>query len=88
MIRGRKGSDVEKLLTVREAAEILRAHEKTVYGWIEKGLLRAQKLPTGGLRITQEAIDEFVEVESTEQKGRRELCRDGGETAENTSESS
>ena len=68
---------MEKLMTVEEAAEVLRAHRKTVYGWIEKGLLRAIKLPTGSLRVTEEAIDEFVK------KG-GEACPEGSETTETT----
>jgi len=79
----------QDLLTVKEAAEILmkmgvRAKQKTVYGWIEKGLLRARKLPTGTIYVTQEAIDEFV---GQEREG-GEPCQDVDATTENTSKSS
>ena len=75
---------MQNLLTVKEAAEILRAQPNTVYGWIEKGLLRAQKLPTGSLRVTQEAIDEFIGRNPEGGQG----CPDASATTENTSESS
>jgi len=34
-----------ELLTVREVAEWLRVHEKTVYAWVEKGQREKGKLP-------------------------------------------
>ena len=78
----------QQLLTVKETAEVLRAHPNTVYGWIEKGLLRAQRLPTGSVRVTQEAIDEFVRGEVAEGRNGGDPCRSEDATTENTSKSS
>ena len=47
------------MLTVKEIAERLQVHEQTVYRWIKKGVLKAQRVG-GLLRITEEAYQEFT----------------------------
>jgi len=46
------------LLTVAEAAELLRVSRKTVYRWIEEGKLRACviRLPSGRIRIDRDLL--------------------------------
>lgn len=44
------------LLTVQEAASVLRVHETTIYAWIKKGNLEAINLPSGIHRIKEEAL--------------------------------
>ncbi len=50
------------LMTVAEAAELLRVSRKTVYRWIEEGKLRACviRLPSGRIRIDREALIDEV----------------------------
>uniref|UniRef100_A0A6M3KTE2 Putative DNA binding, helix-turn-helix domain containing protein n=1 Tax=viral metagenome TaxID=1070528 RepID=A0A6M3KTE2_9ZZZZ len=47
------------MLTVKEIAEKLQVHEQTVYRWINRGELKAQRVG-GLLRITEEAYQEFI----------------------------
>jgi excisionase family DNA binding protein len=37
--------EVTTYITVKDAAEIFRKHEKTIYRWIEEGKLKAKKDP-------------------------------------------
>ena len=52
---------MNKLYTVREAAEILRVTPYSVQRYVREGKLKALK-PGGGrvLRITQEELDRFL----------------------------
>lgn len=49
-----------KLLTVREIADALRVHPRTVKRWQLSGLLRATKLGPRCVRFAPEAVREFV----------------------------
>ena len=48
----------DKLLTIREVAEILRVSERSVNRYIESGKLKASKI--GQWRIKQRDLDEFL----------------------------
>jgi len=48
----------DKLLTIREVAEILRVSERSVNRYIEFGKLKASKI--GQWRIKQSDLDEFL----------------------------
>ena len=48
----------DKLLTIKEVAEILRVSERSVNRYIEAGRLRASKI--GQWRIKQSDLDEFL----------------------------
>lgn len=52
----------EKLLTIEEAAEILRVSTRSVIRYIEAGRLKASKL--GVWRIKQSDLDAFLEETS------------------------
>jgi len=52
--------DRVKLKTVDEVAEEMRVTPGTVYKWIKEGLLDADKLPSGVIRISEEAIEKFM----------------------------
>jgi excisionase family DNA binding protein len=52
-----------KLLNLREAASLLRAHPRTIVSWLRKGRLPGVKAP-GGWRISAEQLESFVRGES------------------------
>jgi len=49
---------MDKLLTIREVAKILRVSERSVNRYIEAGKLQASKI--GQWRIRQSDLDEFL----------------------------
>lgn len=52
---------MQQYLTPKEAAARLRVHPHTVYRYIRRGLLRANRTcPRGPFRITEQAIEEFL----------------------------
>lgn len=51
---------MKKLYTPKQVAEILGVDRHTVYNYISKGKLNSLKMPSGQIRIGEEAIDEFV----------------------------
>ena len=53
----------EKLLTAKEAAEILKVKKNTVYDMIKRGDLKASKLGKQ-LRIRQEDLDVYIQYGS------------------------
>jgi excisionase family DNA binding protein len=48
--RDRRATAAPSLLNVREVAARLSVHENTVRNWIDKGVLRAARLPSSGYR--------------------------------------
>jgi len=52
-------SKIDKLLTIKEVAKILRVSERSVNRYIEAGRLRASKI--GQWRIKQSDLEEFLE---------------------------
>lgn len=52
---------MERLLTVRQVAEILRVSEATVYRMEDKGELHRVKMPARVVRFTHEEVERFVE---------------------------
>lgn len=49
---------MERLLTVREAAKILKTNTNFVYDLIEQGKLPYLKI--GSLKVRESALDEFI----------------------------
>lgn len=63
---------MERLLTVREAAKVLKTNANFVYSLLEKGQLPYLKI--GSLKIRESALDEFIrsnEIISSPSKGIR-----------------
>jgi len=54
--------NIDKLLTIREVAEILRVSERSVNRYIEYGKLKASKI--GQWRIKQSDLNKFLEKNS------------------------
>ena len=50
--------NMDKLLTIREVAEILRVSERSVNRYIEAGRLKASKI--GQWRISQKDLEKFL----------------------------
>ena len=50
---------IDKLLTIKEVAKILRVSERSVNRYIEAGRLKASKI--GQWRISQKDLNEFLE---------------------------
>jgi excisionase family DNA binding protein len=55
---------MKRLYKVREIAEYFQVSERTVYGWIEMGYLRAIKVGSldgkGTVRVQEDALEEFI----------------------------
>jgi len=51
---------MEEILTTKQAAERLQVHIITIYRWISQGLLPAQRLPGGWLRIEAKELDKLL----------------------------
>jgi len=49
---------MEKLLTLKETAKILRVSERTIMRYLKSGKLKASKL--GQWRISQKDLEEFL----------------------------
>ena len=47
----------ERLMQVREAARDLGVHENTIRRWVEAGVIRAVRLPSGVRRFRPEDVD-------------------------------
>jgi len=52
------GKNIDKLLTIKEVAEILRVSERSVNRYIEAGRLRASRI--GQWRIKQSDLEKFL----------------------------
>lgn len=53
---------MEEYLTVKEVADALRLHFRTVYKWIARGDLVATKLPNGQLRVAESELRRVLKV--------------------------
>lgn len=51
-----------EILTVEEAARISKVKPKTVYRWIDKGLLEVNRSKTGFIRIQKQNLLEFLRI--------------------------
>lgn len=50
----------DRLLTPVEAARLLNMSRASVYIWIQKGIIKAVRLPTGKLRIPLSELDRMI----------------------------
>ena len=57
---------MDKLLTIKEVAEILRVSERSVNRYIESGKLKASKI--GQWRIKQSELDKLLDEHSNTKK--------------------
>lgn len=55
-----------KLLKPKDIMKILGVCHKTLYIWDKKGILVAQRLPSGRRYYTQEQVDEILNKRNTE----------------------
>lgn len=62
-----KGTPMEKHLSVTEVAERLQVHWQSVLNYIKSGELEAVKLGRG-YRISEKAIEEFIQKRTTKRK--------------------
>lgn len=46
------------LLRIDEVAAFFRVTTRTIYLWIEHGHLKAEKMPTGIIRVPRESVEE------------------------------
>lgn len=49
---------MEKLLTIKEVAKILRVSERTIFRYIKSGKLKASKI--GHWRISEKDLESFI----------------------------
>ena len=49
--------EIERLLTINEAARRLGVHQNTLRSWADKGLVRHVKLPSGHRRFTATEVE-------------------------------
>lgn len=57
-------------LTIQEIAKICRVHDKTVYRWIEDGLLEASELGIRTYRVRRPDLNRFLAIRRTVRKSR------------------
>ncbi len=57
------------VLTIGEAAELVRVHRRTVLRWIEVGRLPAARLPGGEFRVRCADIEKLLKPTVTEPSG-------------------
>lgn len=57
---------MDKLLTLKETAQILRVSERTIMRYLKSGKLRASK--AGQWRIKESDLEQFLEKNSNHQK--------------------
>lgn len=65
---------MDKLLTIKEVAKILRVSERSVNRYIEAGRLRASRI--GQWRIEESDLDKFFKENSNDRKKRLNGKRD------------
>ena len=53
----------DRLLNVPQAAAKLNVHTSTIVRWIKSGILAAQRLPNGRLRISEADLDKLLQKE-------------------------
>jgi putative molybdopterin biosynthesis protein len=59
------GAVMERMLTIKEVAQILKVKPLTVYNWVKAGKLRAYKL--GRIyRVAEKDLEVFLSSSSTE----------------------
>lgn len=51
-----KCGETRSLLSIRAAAELVGVNRKTIYRWIEAGLLDYRRLPSRAIRIYEESL--------------------------------
>jgi len=56
---------MERMLTLKEVAQILKVHPLTVYEWVKAGKLRAYKLGRV-YRVAEKDLEVFLASSSTE----------------------
>ena len=66
-----------KLLTVKDVADQLAVSRSTVYKMLDGGVFPPApiRLPNGGPRWPQEAVDEWVEVHRSDRRGEETVTR-------------
>jgi excisionase family DNA binding protein len=58
------GAVMERMLTLKEVAQILKVHPLTVYEWVKAGKLRAYKLGRV-YRVAEKDLEVFLASSST-----------------------
>ena len=51
---------MDEIMTYKEVAQRLKVSERTVWGWVKKGKLKACKLAGRSVRITEQSLRDFV----------------------------
>lgn len=57
--------------TVKEVAELLSVHEKSVYRWTDRGHLKCVVVAGRTLRISQQQLDDFLATQKPRKRRRR-----------------
>lgn len=58
-------ADIEKLMTAVAVAQRLLVKRKTPYEWHRRGLLKAIRLPGGGLRWRESDVEALIAKKGT-----------------------
>jgi len=51
---------MNELYTIQQVADRLKVHRNTVYLWKDKGLLKAQRIGSRALRVTEQDLEDFI----------------------------
>jgi putative resolvase len=49
-------SAINRLLTAKQAAQLLQVSEETIWRWVRAGKMKAVRLPSGRIRIEESEI--------------------------------
>ena len=56
----------DRLLTIKDVAQLLQVHEQTVRGYVRNGRLLCVRLGRRAIRISQSDLEEFIRQHRTD----------------------
>jgi len=66
---------MEKLLTIREVAEILRVSRRTIERWVKQGKIKAVRIGPHTLRFTPSDVEDLITGKGHVEKTTAEILR-------------
>lgn len=51
---------MNELYTIQQVADRLKVHRNTVYIWIDRGLLKGQRIGSRAIRVAEQDLEDFI----------------------------